>query len=66
MIPSKGFMKFILYLDASSLLFYLQKSTLMNVQMAPWDKEEPKKTPTENTSTYPIYIYINWLTVAKW
>lgn len=55
MIPSKGFMKFILYLDASSLLFHLQKSILMNVQMAPRDKEEPKKKQTETTSTYPIH-----------
>lgn len=34
MNPSKEFTKFILYLDVSSILFYLQKLILTNVQMA--------------------------------
>lgn len=42
MIPSKEFMEFILYLVASSLLFYLQKSILMNVQMA-WQGRTKKE-----------------------
>lgn len=47
-------MKFILYLDACLLLFYPQKSTLMNVQMVSHDKEEPKEKQMKNTSTYTL------------
>lgn len=60
MIPSKGFMKLNLYLDACLLLLYLQKSILMNVQMVSQDKEEPKKKQMKNLKEENFYKHVSY------
>lgn len=60
MIPSKGFMKLNLYLDACLLLLYLQKSILMNVQMVSQDKEEPKKKQMKNLKEEIFYKHVSY------
>lgn len=60
MIPSKGFMKLNLYLDACLLLLYLQKSILMNVQMLSQDKEEPKKKQMKNLKEEIFYKHVSY------
>lgn len=60
MIPSKGFMKLNLYLDACLLLLYLQKSILMNVQMVSQDKEEQKKKQMKNLKEENFYKHVSY------
>lgn len=60
MIPSKGFMKLNLYLDACLLLLYIQKSILMNVQMVSQDKEEPKKKQMKNLKEENFYKHVSY------